>query len=638
MCGIAGFCGCDGDGGLLRRMAASLSHRGPDDEGFFTAPGVGLAHRRLSIIDLSCGRQPIFNEAGDVAIVFNGEIYNYRELKARLEAAGHVFSTNTDTEVIVHLYEEVGERFPEQLLGMFAIALWDDRNKSLHLVRDHLGKKPLFYASRGRALFFASEAKALFENPALTPAVDEEALHFFLNCRWTPGDMTLFAGVRQLEPGCHLAYADGRFAVRRYWELTLRTDHSLSEAEHVERVRELFTRSVERRLMSDVPIGVFLSAGLDSTAIATVMSRLHSERLITFTVGFNSPEDELAGAQETSRHLGTEHHEVMMDFNPLKYLPETIWFNEIPKVNCIQMYLLARFASQHVKVALGGLGGDELFGGYDNYMYIKWFQRLHNLVPGPARKLLGLFSRLLFAVQAASGALRFDELRRGMQMLLASGNRTRYYLILRNVWDGDAPFYRSIYSPETARRMAGMGVERHFQRYFPNGPETLLNQAMACELQEKIVADQIWLEDRNTMAHSLESRAPFLDKDLVEHCVNMPDRYKIKGSLRKSVFIQAMRGIVPDFAFSRPKRGFAFNPYLQFKRDLRDVARKVLTRKRIEEQGLFNYEYLRRIMDYPPQRSMQWHYWYLWNMVGFQVWHDLFITRERTWQDYEFPS
>lgn len=633
MCGIAGFIGIQNDEGLLRRMAGRLAHRGPDDEGFFQNSYVALANRRLSIIDLSGGHQPISNEANDVWVVFNGEIYNFPELRDALLKKGHTFKTRSDTEVIAHLYEEHGDSFPEHLLGMFAVALWDERQKQLLLVRDHLGKKPLFYWHQGEQLVFASEAKAILECNEYQPEVDDEALHFFLNCRWVSGERTLFKGIFNVLPGQLVRFRNGTITTKRYWELRLALDTKRSERETAEQVHALLKQAVRRRQISDVPLGVFLSGGVDSTAIVAMMREIGVSSIKTFTLGFDDPTDEVEDARRISRHFGTEHHDLMVDANPLRFLPESVWYSETAKVNSIQMFLVSKLARQHVKVALSGLGGDELFGGYDNYMYVKPLQAFQRFAgPGIQRIFRGV-SDVLFRMQLRSGRFELDEYRRGLQMLLSLGDRTRYYLILRNVWDGDQRFYDSIYAPDFAQHQRQWHVRSHFERYFPNDCTPMLSQVMHSELQEKIVADQIWMEDRMTMANSLESRAPFLDKDLVEYAMTIPDSLKIRGNTRKYILRKALESAVPEYVFDKKKWGFAFVPHRQFGRDLRETARRILTKERIERDAVFRYDYIKTLLDYPPHKSMQWHYLYLWNLTGYHIWRDLFITRHKSVED-----
>lgn len=630
MCGIAGYIGIRNDVNLIRRMAARIAHRGPDDEGFYQTQMVALANRRLSIIDLESGHQPMSNETGDVWVVFNGEIYNFPELRVALLEKGHVFKTRSDTEVIVHLYEEYGTEFPARLLGMFAIALWDEKKEELLLVRDHLGKKPLFYWQQGERLVFASEAKAILECAEYHADVDHEALHWFLNCRWVAGEKTLFKDIFNVLPGHFLRYRRGELVKRQYWDLRLNIDKSRDKRYFAERVHDLFRQAVQRRQISDVPLGVFLSGGVDSTAIVAMMREIGVGSIKTFTLGFNDPTDEVLDARRVSRHYETEHHELTVDANPLRFLPQSVWYAETAKVNSIQMYLIAKLAREHVKVALGGLGGDELFGGYDSYLYVKLTQALHRHIPSAMGRVLRSVSDWIYHGELRSGRLEWDEYRRGLQMLLSVGDRTRYYLILRNVWDGDDDSYSTIYSPAFADHQKRWNVYSHFARYFPNDSTGMLSQVMHCELKEKLVADQIWMEDRMTMANGLESRAPFLDKDLVEFALTIPDSLKIRGLSRKHIFRKAMERHIPAYVFQKKKWGFTFLPHRQFQRDLGETARRILTKERVQKDGLFNYDYIKSILDHPVHSSMQWHYFHLWQLTGFHIWHDLFIERRKT--------
>ncbi|HXQ23440.1 MAG TPA: asparagine synthase (glutamine-hydrolyzing), partial [Candidatus Acidoferrales bacterium] len=381
MCGICGIAGPAAERDVVERMSAILAHRGPDGEGFYEDAGVVLGHRRLSIIDLVTGDQPMSNEDGTVWAVYNGEIYNFSDLRRELETQGHRFRSSSDTEVLVHLYEQHGEAFLPKLDGIFAFALWDSRRRRLLLARDYFGVKPLHYHFDGRTLRFGSEIKALLQDPAVPRTVDFQALHYFLNLRFIPGERTLFAGIRRLLPAHYLVFEDGAARTQRYFELQPEIGPRRSESYYIDGIRHHLREAVRKQLISDVPLGVFLSGGLDSSSIVAFMSQLVEEPIKTFCLGFNEPTDELADARVVARHFKTEHHEMSLDADPLRRYPEVIWHAEEPKENILQGYLLAQFARQHVTVVHGGLGGDELFAGYANNQLIYPTQALHRLVP-----------------------------------------------------------------------------------------------------------------------------------------------------------------------------------------------------------------------------------------------------------------
>ena len=626
MCGICGIAGAGADRALVERMNVSLTHRGPDGEGFYESDGVVLGHRRLRIIDLVTGDQPMSNEDGTVWAVYNGEIYNFRELRRELENQGHTFRSASDTEVLVHLYEQHGESFLPRLDGIFAFALWDCRRRRLLLARDYFGVKPMHYHFDGHTLRFGSEVKAILQDPAVPRAVDFQALHYFLNLRFIPGERTLFAGIRRLLPAHYLIFENGAVHMHRYFELQTESGPRRDESHYVDGIRHYLRSAVRKQLISDVPLGVYLSGGLDSSSIVAFMSELVSEPVKTFCLGFNEPTDELADARVVAQHFKTEHHELALDPQPLRHYPEVIWHAEEPKENILQGYLLARFARQHVTVVHGGLGGDELFAGYTNNQLVYPAQRLHRLVPGALdRHVFQPLSRLLFTAQNASGMLRLDEYRRGLQMLLALGDPERYYLILRNTWDYDAGAFANVYGP-ALRAQILTPTHKEFDSYFgaTNG-RTVLDQVLWAELHTKMIDDLLMNEDRTSMAHGLEVRVPFLDRDLVRFAMGIPVDLKIKGNETKYIFRKAMTGLLPAHALNKKKWGFSFNPYYQFQKDLKTVAERILTRHRVEQRGWFNYAYLRRILDHPSHPRLRWHYFFLWLALGLEIWAQMFL-------------
>ena len=625
MCGLAGMIGPEADATVVQRMMAALRHRGPDESGVLSRPGVCLGHQRLSIIDLSTGRQPIANEDETVWIVFNGEIYNFRELRSELEAKGHRFTTRSDTEVIVHLYEESGATAFARLDGIFAFALWDDRRRCLFLARDHFGVKPMHYQWDGTTLRFASEIKALLADPAVPRELNVQGLHDFLNVRYLPGHETLFAGIERLPPAHYLRWHDGALSLQRYWQLSVDEEPTVTPAAWAEGIRERLVDAVRRQLVSDVPLGVYLSGGLDSSALVAAASGCASAPLQTFTLGFGEPTDELADARVVANRFHTVHHELTLGADPLAELPAVVWHVEEPKVNIVQGYLLARFAREQVKVALGGLGGDELFGGYDIYRYIAPLQGLHRWIPrrvadGP----LAWFSRLAYDVQEHAG-LRWHEHRLGLQWLASVGNRARMYALLRNAWDYNPDLAGRLYGP-ALRDLRLRPVEDIFAPYFYNNGTSMVAQALRAEFETKMVDDFLLNEDRVSMAHGLEVRVPFLDRQLVEYAWRIPAALKLDRGETKALFKRAMTQWLPPETLAKKKWGFTFSSYHQFKKDLKEVAERVLTRERVQEVGWFNYGWIRRVLDHPPHPRLRWHYFMLWMMVGFEIWRQTFLT------------
>ncbi|MDR2130090.1 MAG: asparagine synthase (glutamine-hydrolyzing) [Odoribacteraceae bacterium] len=632
MCGIAGIFEKGTDNrALMSGMLDAIRHRGPDDKSIYVHGDFTLGHRRLSIIDLDTGNQPLFNEDKSVAVVFNGEIYNFMELRQELEAKGHRFYTRSDTEVIVHLYEEHDIHFFHRLNGIFAIALLDQRRNRLLLARDPFGVKPLHYYLRDGILLFASEQKSMILHPRFRRRLNHRALHLHLNLRYTPGEETLLEGVKRLPPA-HLAlFEGGLFRVQRYWQPRARVDRTITEADAREGINARLKEAVRRQLVSDVPLGVYLSGGLDSSAIVQKMHELGQE-INTFTLGFNEPTDEFPGARLVAERFHTRHHTLALSMTPLQQLPAAIWHAEEPKINLLQGFNLSAFVRPVTKVVLGGVGGDELFAGYDIHRFVYPFDRWHARVPRGLRRLLEWKSRFLFRLQTAAGAMGLDEYRRGVQMLCAIGNVERFYLILRNAWDHDKPFYKSIYSPAFLASGALDGIETRqafdalFQQVEGKGA---LEQVLFVEMHSKMVNDYLLVEDRVSMAHSVEQRVPFLDRDLVEYALSIPVELKMRHGQTKYLFRRALAPHLPREIVDKKKQGFAANPYLLFKKELEATARRLLTRERLERQGIFNYAYIRRVLDHAPSPRLRWHYNYLWLLVGLVVWEEEFLNDRR---------
>lgn len=617
-----------------------IRHRGPDADGYHVVEGVNLGSRRLRIIDLAGGDQPITNEDETIWIVYNGEIYNDAELRASLQQKGHVYNTRCDTETLLHLYEEYGERFAEHLNGIFVYAIWDSRKGQLLIGRDQFGIKPLHYAVVNGELVFGSEVKALLVYPGIPRTLNLQALHMFMNLRYIPGEQTLFEGIQRLPPGHVLVWKEGNARLIRYWNPQYEVDRIHDEEYFAEGIRHYLRKAVHRQLVSEVPLGLYLSGGMDSSSITAFASELREESLDTFSLGFNEPTDELNDAAFISAHFGTRHHASTVDPEPLKMFPEVLWYAEEPKVNILQGFLLARHARQHVTVALSGLGGDELFAGYQIYRYIKLGEKLRNFVPrGAHRTLFSPASKMLFSIQNMTHTLGLDHYRRGAQLMLASGDQAHFYSILRNVWDADAGQKANLYGP-LMRELIFPPVQQAFEPYFKKNShhKTFLEQTLDAEFNTKMVEDFLNNEDRVSMGNSLEVRVPFLDIDLVKFAFTIPSSLKYKNGDGKYIFKKAMRGILPEQTLRKKKWGFTFSSYHQFTKDLKKVADQMLTRKRVESQGLFNYDYLRNIIDHPPSPRLYWHYFFLWNVVGVTIWQQMFLEGELAQPEFSLEA
>ncbi|HOV11751.1 MAG TPA: asparagine synthase (glutamine-hydrolyzing), partial [Bacteroidales bacterium] len=412
MCGICGIVEKNKDNStLMVNMLKIIEHRGPDDFSVHSYKDFCLGHRRLSIIDLNTGNQPIFNEDKSICIIFNGEIYNFKELKAELLKKGHTFYTTSDTEVIVHLYEEEGNTFFHRLNGIFAFALLDKKKDRLLLVRDHFGVKPLHYYFNNGLLIFGSEQKSILLHPAVSRSINYNALHSHLNLRYTQRNETLFEGIKRLPPAHFLIFENGNISIQRYWELNPHPDPEMNEDEAIEKMHFFIKQAIDRQLMSDVPLGVYLSGGMDSSTIVQKMHELGLPQINTFTMGFNEPTDEFPDAEHIAKHFGTNHHTLSLTLNPMRQFPEVIWHAEEPKINLLQGFNMSKFVRKDITVVLGGLGGDELFAGYDIHKFIYPFNKYHKHTPSWLQSLMKWKSGLLFKMQNPFSVMAYQVVR-----------------------------------------------------------------------------------------------------------------------------------------------------------------------------------------------------------------------------------
>jgi asparagine synthase (glutamine-hydrolysing) len=618
MCGIAGFFGFE-DKELLEKMLDSLYHRGPDDHGIFTDKDASIGNRRLSIIDVLGGHQPMHNEDETIFVVFNGAIYNFLKLKEELEKKGHRFYSNCDTEVLVHLYEEYGEEFPKKLLGMFSFAIWDSVKKKAILSIDPAGKKPLNYFFDNGILLFASEIKSLLNYKKIKVELDGISLNYLLNLQFIPYERTLFKNIKKLLPGHTLIYENGNIYTKRHWKLKVTEEEKPIEY-YVKQIQELFTDAVRRRLtLSDVPVGIFLSGGIDSSSVVGVASQF--QKVNTYTVGFGEPTDELDSARLVSDYFETEHHEIMVENDLLKIMPEAVYHSEQPSIGMLQSYLVSKGARKHVKVILSGMGGDELFAGYDRDLYMEKNLRYGKYVPKfvSSKGLFNLINSMPFRV-----GLDYHEFFRRVNAVSQLKNATRYYLLLRGALNITDETKEHFYSEKMFSNV--QDVEKIFLPYFSNNLN-IINQKLYAEFETKLPYHLLHIEDRMGMANSLESRAPLLDKRLVELAFSMPREYKLQNGITKYVFRLAMKDTLPKEVFSKPKWGFAVNPYYQFRKDLKDYAKGTLDDRILEEIGI-NKKIISKVLSSKPNPKLRWYYNYLWNIVMLVLWYKIFIENE----------
>jgi len=577
MCGICGATG-QGDSATLHAMTATLTHRGPDDAGLFESPGIALGVRRLSIIDVPGGHQPIANEDSSVVVAFNGEIYNYLELRTRLEGRGHHFRTRSDTEVLVHLYEEYGDALVHLLQGMFAFALWDAKRRRLLLARDRLGIKPLYYAETRDGLVFASEAKTLFEHPDVRPQINLEALDLYLSLRYVPGPDTLFRGVKKLAPGHLLTHQNGKTEIHRYWELVLGDfQPAVNLDEAVEEFRALLADTVRAHLISDVPVGVLLSGGLDSSAVAALAAVTarppdRPTALKTFTVGFDLPgsHNELAEARATAKHLHTDHHELVVKPDAAELLPKLAWHMDEPVADpaALPTYLICSFARASVPVVLTGEGGDELLAGYPRYVWFDRAKALQRRVPHWIRE------RVLSASRAAPVGERYH---RALENVLAERSDLERHLH----WvPGLAPELRSELS-HNRQPMTDDVVER----YLKPSSEHTIHRLMSLDIHTWLVDDVLHKMDRMSMATSVEARVPFLDHRLVEFVASLPLDVKLANLGTKTLLKHAMAPLLPRATVRRRKHAFQIPLDQWVAGPLRDFVHDTLLDKTARERG-----------------------------------------------------
>jgi asparagine synthase (glutamine-hydrolysing) len=623
MCGIAGF--NFEDPGLLRKMCHVMDHRGPDDEGYFDDARMSLGNVRLSIIDLESGRQPISNEDGSVVVVYNGEIYNYQELREKLQALGHKFSTNSDTEVIVHAYEERGDDCCTEFNGMFAFALWDSRKQRLLLARDRCGIKPLYYTRmRNGRFIFASEIKAILQHEDVRRNVDLEALHYYLNLRFVPREKTLFRNIWRLAPGTLLTLEGKKSRVRRYWSLKTASKH-FTEDYFIAKIRKALTNALRRNLISDVPLGILLSGGIDSSAILAFASKVSDQPLKAFTMGFGEATDETEEAALVAAEFGAEHQKLVTGEDLFKEYPRMIWYADMPKRNLYPYYVM-REASKHVKVLLGGLGGDELFGGYEwKYQFAEDIERERRVIPRKvtlaACRSAAQLSRYISRYGSMFEIDHVHELKRVAQI---ESNRDLYLQVasLDEVFtDG---WLQKIYGSRLfSRRLPKIGDI--FTEYFSNDLR-FIDQIMLADFCVKMSDDFLHVEDTMSMANSIEARVPLLDNEIVDLASQIPAGMKYAFGHGKYIFRKAMEGILPERVLRREKQGFGGTVGLQFSKEIAEYANQLLPDGYTVKMGYVKQKYVNEVLRHKTSMNLIKHYIVLWDLLAFEIWYRIYIV------------
>ena len=622
MCGIAGVAtrGETPKRELIHAMCDAIVHRGPDGEGIFVGPGAGLGMRRLAIIDLTTGDQPVSNADGSIQVVFNGEIYNYRELRQELLAKGHRLRSSGDSEVIPYLYQEYGLDFIARLNGMFAIALWDARQHRLLLTRDRAGVKPLFYSQRHGRLFFGSETKCILAADGSQRVIDPQGLDQLLTFEYTATPTTLFRDVHKLAAGGYLLWQDGEVKLGRYWSMP-RVIAPLSESidELAERVRLTVTEAVRRQLVSDVPLGAFLSGGIDSSILVAAMSEVSSTPPETFSVGFaDSSYSELQYAREVAQHCGTNHHEEILSPNYLSILPEVVAQLDQPiaDFSVFPTLLVARMARAHVTVALGGDGGDELFGGYDAYEADRYAHRTLDCLPRPLRQLL---SRVAALVPLRQGKRGFaNQLRRFLEgaALPSDWQHLRWM-----VFQSDAQRAR-LYRPEFRAAVAEQ-TGRVVRAALDVGAFDRLTVQTRSDLGFYLAEDIFPKVDAMSMAVSLEARVPYLDNDLLDLALSIPGDLKVRKGVRKYILRKAFAGRLPAKILARGKEGFSMPMKNWLNQEWNGLMHELLSADSLRSDGFFEPATVARLMsEHESQRQNHSHL--LWGLMVYQLWKQRF--------------
>ncbi len=622
MCGIAGALSLNGspvDPQDVRAMCSAMIHRGPDDEGIFAAPQVALGMRRLSIIDLSSGHQPIANEDDTVQAVLNGEIYNYRELRRSLEARGHVFKTSSDTETIVHLYEERGDACVDELRGMFCFAIWDSRRQHLLVARDRLGIKPLYYTRAGGKLLFASELKCLLALPEVERKVSLGALDHLLTTLTTPAAESILEGVHKLEPGCLITHDAGQTVPRisRYWRPRFEPRAGRSSAEWEEQLRAALDESVGMHMVADVPLGAFLSGGVDSSSVVASMVRQSALPVKTFSIGFQEEEfNELKYARAVATSLGTEHRELVVEPASLSMLESIAWHLDEPfgDSSAIPTYLVSQLAAREVKVVLSGDGGDELFGGYERYL-VEGRERARAF-PIWMRRFCGWLSARLPRGARGKRWLRHQSLPDAERYLDACGlfaHDEKARLLARRTLslDGHRALSADARAELSSQGSSGPSRELHW-----------LSQLQLQDLDGYLPLDILTKVDRMSMAHSIEARVPLLDHKFVELALTVPPEFLIKNGSGKHVFKEAMRPRLPSVVLDRPKRGFAIPLGKWFRGHLSDYARDLLLSERARQRGFFDMREVQRMLDQPARDELGLQ---VWTLLSVELWCRAFL-------------
>jgi asparagine synthase (glutamine-hydrolysing) len=625
MCGI---CGKYSPSGVqpeeLNHMLDSIAHRGPDDSGSYLRGRIGLGNRRLSIIDLHSGKQPISNEDGTIWVVYNGEMYNYPRLRAELESKGHTFRTNSDTEAIVHLYEDLGERCVEQIGGMFAFALWDEKQQKLLLARDRIGQKPLFYSQDGSNFYFGSEIKSILAAHSRTPELDLLAMHDYLSLRFISPPRTIFKHIQKLPPAHTLTFQNGQITLRRYWQLSFREKLKLSESEIIDALREQIKRTVDSHLLSDVPVGAFLSGGLDSSMIVAVLARDLGLSPQTFSIGVEESDfDETPYARMVAEQYGIHHTEERVAANVVQSLPEMIWHLDEPSdpiAAC--MFQAAKLASKHVKVVLGGDGGDELFAGFDRYVGNRYID-MYSMMPLALRK--GIMGPVLDRMPDSFTYKSLTQKLRWVHHLSLQQTAAEQYAEATCFFRFTHEEKHELYSDQLWKELGARNSTLAITEPFNNAEaDELLDRMLYTDFVTRLPEHSLVLTDRMTMAHGLEARSPFLDHELVEFLAKVPGNIKVQNSQPKHLMRKLAADYLPAPILNREKQGFMLPIAYWFRTDLFPLVSQTLENSHFVKEGLFKRGTIQRLLG-EHRSNRHDHHVRLWMLLNLELWHQLYI-------------
>jgi len=627
MCGICGYINIDKkpvrDPQVIKNMTEAIRHRGPDDEGFFIKDNIALGHRRLSVIDLETGHQPLFTRDRNLAIIYNGEAYNFPEIKKELSQKGHTFSTSSDTEVVLKAFGRWRTESFKKINGMFSMAIWDDSEKQLFLARDRFGKKPLYYGTFGNTFIFASEIKSMLKHPAVRKEIDVQGMLKYFAYDYIPNPHTIFKGIHKLEPGFFAVVSKEGFKKKEYWNIKFDESCTKKTTEDYEKTfRDLLRGAVKKRLISDVPLGVFLSGGLDSSCVVAMMAELlPSKSIKTFTIGFKDKHfDESSDAKVVAEHFKTDHYEKIIDANEmLEVLPDVLNTLDEPfaDYSIIPTYYVSRFARKHVTVCLGGDGGDEFFAGYPSFVAHRISRVLKNIPFSTA--LLTMASKVAGGKSGyMSTAFKLRRYLRGINYPEA---------IRHQVWIGSFPPMEQskLLAHDLRKHVNAKALYHESYEHMKNVTElNYVNRVNYLYAKTYMTDDILTKVDRASMAVSLEVRAPFLDPDFIEFATSIPTDLKLKGLSTKYIVKKAMEKKLPKRILHKPKHGFAAPVGQWFKEDLRTLLLDVFNKKKIEKQGIFNFEYINSVLqnhlagrvDYSRE---------LWSLFVFERWYDKWL-------------